>query len=80
MKSDDWRNFCQSFDFTVKAVMISKSLHHRNFQIKTDMNVRIGSYTKLCMQNKVLASKMRNLKQQNTSVFAPLILKQWIVP
>ena len=58
--------------------MISNSLHHRYFQMKTDMNVKIGSYTNLCMQNKILASKMRNLKQQKTSVFAPLILKRWI--
>ena len=78
MKSDVWTNFVQTFDFTVKALMISNSLHHRYFQMKTDMNVKIGSYTKPCMQNKILASKMRNLKQQKTSVFAPLILKRWI--
>ena len=78
MKSDVWTNFVQTFDFTVKALMISNSLHHRYFQMKTDMNVKIGSYTKLCMQNKILASKMRNLKEQKTSVFAPLILKRWI--
>ena len=78
MKSDVWTNFVQTFDFTVKALMISNSLHHRYFQMKTDMNVKIGSYTKLCMQNKILASKMRNLKQQKTSVFAPRILKRWI--
>ena len=78
MKSDVRTNFVQTFDFTVKALMISNSLHHRYFQMKTDMNVKIGSYTKLCMQNKILASKMRNLKQQKTSVFAPLILKRWI--
>ena len=79
MKSDVWTNFVQTFDFTVKALMISNSLHHRYFQMKTDMNVKIGSYTKLCMQNKILASKMRNLKQQKTFVFAPLILKRWIL-
>ena len=58
--------------------MISNSLHHRYLQMKTDMNVKIGSYTKLCMQNKILASKMQNIKQQKASVFAPLILKRWI--
>ena len=79
MKSDVWTNFVQTFDFTVKALMISNSLHHRYFQMKTDMNVKIGSYAKLCMQNTILASKMRNLKQQKTSVFAPLILRRWIV-
>ena len=71
-------NFCPNFDFTVKALMISNSLYHRYFQMKTDMNVKIGSYTKLCMQNKILASKMQNLKQQKTSVFTHLILKRWI--
>ena len=78
MKSDVWTNFVQTFDFTVKALMISNSLDHRNFQMKTDMNVKIGSYSKLCMQNKILASKLQNVKQQKTSVFAPLILKRWI--
>ena len=48
--------------------MISNSLNHHYFQMKTDMNVKIGSYTKLCMQNKILASKMQNIKQQKTSV------------
>ena len=78
MESDVWTNFVQTFDFTVKALMISNSLNHRYFQMKTDMNVKIGSYTKLCMQNKIFASKMQNIKQQRTSVFAPLILKRWI--
>ena len=78
MESDVWTNSVQTFDFTVKALMISNSLNHRYFQMKTDMNVKIGSYTKLCMQNKILASKMQNIKQQKTSVFAPLILKRWI--
>ena len=34
--------------------------------------------TELGAQNKILASKMRNLKQQKTSAFAPLILKRRI--
>ena len=34
--------FCPNFNFTVKALMISNSLYHRNFQMKTDMNVKIG--------------------------------------
>ena len=79
MKSDVRTTFCPNFDFTVKALMISNSLYHRNFQTKTDMKVKIYFHAKLCMQNKILASKMRNLKQQKTSVFAPLILKRWIV-
>ena len=33
----------------------------------------------LCTQNKILASKMQHLQQQKTSVFAPLILKRWII-
>ena len=70
--------FVQTFDFTVKALMISNSLNHCYFQMKTDMDVKIGSYTKLCMQNKILASKMQNIKQQKTYDFAPLILKRWI--
>ena len=78
MESDVWTNFVQTFDFTVKALMISNSLNHCYFQVKTDMDVKIGSYTKLCMQNKILASKMQNIKQQKTSDFAPLILKRWI--
>ena len=66
MKSDVWTNFVQTFDITVKALtMISNSLHHRYFQMKTDMNVKIGSYTKLCMQKKILAPKMQNIKQQD---------------
>ena len=43
------------------------------------MNGKIGSYAKFCAQNKFLASKMRNLKQQRIAVFAPLILKRWII-
>ena len=64
MKSDVWTNFCPNFDLTVKAFMISNSLHHRDFQMKTDMYMKIGSYTKLCTQDKILASNMRNLKQK----------------
>ena len=79
MKSDVWTKFCPNFDFTVKALMISNSLCHRNFQMSSDINVKIGSYIKFCVQNKILASKMRNLKQQRTSVFAPLILKRWLL-
>ena len=78
MKSDVWTNFVQTSDFMVKALMMSNSLYHRNFQTKTDMKVKICFYAKLCTQNKILASKTRNLKQQKTSVFAPLILKRWI--
>ena len=80
MKADVWTNFVQTSDFTVKALMMSNSLYHRNFQTKTDMKVKICFYAKLCTQNKFLASKMRNLKQQKTSAFAPLILKRWIMP
>ena len=47
--------------------MISNSLNHRYFQMKTDMNVKTGSYTKLCLQNKILASKMQ--KYQTTKDF-----------
>ena len=43
------------------------------------MNGKIGSYGKFCAQNKFLASKMRNLKQQRIAVFAPLTLKRWII-
>ena len=79
MKSDVRTTFCPNFDFTVKALMISNFLCHHNFQMNTDMNVKkIGSYTKLCTQNNILASKMRSLMQQKTSVLAPLILKRWI--
>ena len=79
VKSDVRTTFCPNFDFTVKALMISNSLyHHHNFQMNTDMNLKIGSYNKLCTQNKILASKMQNLKEQKTSIFAPLILKRWI--
>ena len=76
MKLDVWTNLCPNFDFTVKALMISNSLYHRYFQMKMDMNVKIGSYTKFCRQKKNLASKMQHLKQQKTSVFAPLVLKR----
>ena len=65
MKSEVWTNFCLNFDFTVKALMICNSLNHHNFQMKTDMNVKIGSCAKLCTQNKILASKMQHLKQQD---------------
>ena len=61
MKLDVRTTFCPNFDFTVKAFMISNSLFHCNFQMNTDMNVKIGSYTKSCTQNKILASKIRNL-------------------
>ena len=67
MESDVWTDFVQTFDFTVKALMISNSLNHCYFQMKTDMDVKIGSYTKLCMQNKILASK--NAKSQTTKDF-----------
>ena len=79
MKSDVWTKFVQTSDFMVKALIISNSLYHRNFEMKTAMNVKTGSYTKLCTQNKILDSKMQHLKQQKTFVFAPLILKRWII-
>ena len=47
--------FCPNFYFKVKALMSYNSLYHRNFQMKTDMNVKIGSHTKLCTQKKILA-------------------------
>ena len=65
MESDVWTKFVQTSDFTVKALMSSNSLYHCNFQTKTDMKVKICLYAKLCTQNKILASKMRNLKQQD---------------
>ena len=74
MKSDVWTTFFPNIDLTVIALMIIQFLYHRNFQMKTDMNVKTSSYAKFCVQNKILASKMRNLKQRNTSVFATLIL------
>ena len=55
MKSDVRTTFCPNFDFTVKALMISNSLYHRNFQTKTDMKVKICLYAKLCTQSKILA-------------------------
>ena len=58
MKSDVWSNFVQTSDFTVKALVISNSLYHRNFQTMTDMRVKICFYAKLCTQSKILASKM----------------------
>ena len=78
MKSYVWATFCPNFDFTVKALMVSISICLRNFQLKTDMNGKIGSHTKFCAQQKILASKMRTLKQQRTSVFASNIMKRWI--
>ena len=59
--------------------MISNSLYIRKLQTKRDMKVNICFYAKLYTQNKILGSKMRHLKKQKTSVFAPLILKRWIV-
>ena len=57
--------------------MMSYSLNQHNFQMKAGMNVKIGSYTKFFTQNKILATKTQNFKEQNTSVSAPLILKRW---
>ena len=45
-KSDVRATFCPNFDFTVKALMISNSLYHRNFQTKTDLKVKICFYAK----------------------------------
>ena len=70
MKSDVWTTICSKFEFPVKALTISNSLYHHNFHMKTNMNAKIGSYTKLCTHNKILATKTRNLKQQQTSVFS----------
>ena len=78
MKSDVRTTFCPNFDFTVKALMISNSLYHPNFQTETDIKVKVCFYAKICTRNKILASKMRSIKQQKTSVFTPLILKRWI--
>ena len=57
MKSGFWSDFCPNFDFTVKVLISSNSLNHCNFQTKADMNVKIGSFAKLCTQNKNLATK-----------------------
>ena len=69
----------QTSDFTVKALLTLNSLNRRNFQTKIDMEIKIRFYAKLCTQNKIFASKMQHLQQQKTSVFAPLILKRWII-
>ena len=79
VKWDVWTKFCPNFNFTVKALIMSNSLYRPNFRMKADMNVKICSYHKLCTQNKMLASKFPNPKQQKTSVFASLILKRWIM-
>ena len=76
MKSDVRTTLCPNFDFTVKALMISNSLYHRNFLTKTDMEVKICFYARICTRDKYVASKMRDRKQQKTSVFAPLIFKK----
>ena len=55
--------------------MNSNSLNGYNFQTKTDMNVNICIRTKLCIEMKIFASKMQNLKEQKTFAFAPLVLK-----
>ena len=47
--------------------------------MKTNMNVKICLHTKVCMQNKILASTVQNLKRQNTSALVYAILKRWIL-
>ena len=78
MKSDVWTYFVQTSDLTVKALMISNSLYHRNFQTKTDMKVKICFHAKFCTQKQDFS--LKNAKSQTTKDFrfAPLILKRWI--
>ena len=55
----------------VKALMTLNSLCHHNFEIKTDINVKIGFYAKnfIC----------RISDNKKTSAFTPLIMKRWTV-
>ena len=57
MKSDFSTNFYPNFDFTVKALTTAHSLNRRNFRMKAHKNAKIGSYTKLCTQKKIVATK-----------------------
>ena len=61
MKSKFGQKFVQTSDFTVKALMNSNSLNRHNFQMKTDMKVKVCCHAKVCTQNKILDSKMQNL-------------------
>ena len=54
------RIVCPNFDLTVKDLI--NFLYRHNFQMKTDMNVKIHFYTDIRTQNRILASKMQNLK------------------
>ena len=56
--------------------MTLKNSYCHNFEMKTDMKVKISPHTKVCTQNKILASKMQNIKQKKTFAFAPIILKR----
>ena len=51
--------------------MNSNSLNLDNFEMKTYANVKIWLFTKLRTQNKILASKMPNFKQQTTRTSYP---------
>ena len=46
--------------------------------MKTTMNVKLCLNTKVCTQNKILASTVQNLKRQHTSALAYVIVKMWI--
>ena len=55
---------------SVKALITLNSYNRHNFELSTDMDVKVCSCTKIRMKNKILALKTQNLKQQKTSVFA----------
>ena len=58
----------------VKAFMNSSSLYRHDFEMKTDITVKIWIFTELCTQNKILASRIQNLKKQKIYAFAPFTL------
>ena len=73
-----WTKNVPNFEFTVNALTNLNSFYHYDFEIKTNINEKICLNAKVCTQNKILALKVQNLKQQNSSVLAHLILKRWI--
>ena len=67
-------NFCPNFNFMVKAFYDLKFLYLHDFEMKTDMNVKIRIFSKLLHGDQDLS--LKKAKSQTTKDFRSRILKR----
>ena len=79
-KNPPFQDSCANSDFKLKALMNSNFFISPYFLNEYRYEREHLFLSKLCTQNKILASKMQNLKKRKTRALVPLIMKRWTAP